>query len=334
VTMRQGVAIYGGFAGTESTRDQRNPSLYVATIDGANARRGVTLSSRSTLDGFTIIRGKATNGGGLYAVNCADCRISDCAFISNSAVGGGGAYVNNSSATIDRCLFKYNSARGINGENGYSNFYSYSSPNPVVRTPSTPGSGAGGGAAVIGGSLPVTISNCRFENNSATGGNGGNGAYNSYEKECIASVVNGANGGNAYGGAIAQSGATVLQLVNCVFWKNRAQGGMGGSPGYALVCYGFPGMPGRALGGAANVERIRAVNSTFEGNAVSSQLQASGGAIWCSSSGSVEIANSILFNNMDEIYGASGAIAATYSDIEGGFAGEGRSPSRRMRRPL
>ena len=52
VTMKEGVAIYGGFAGTEITRNARDWQSNLTSIDGQNTRRCVNGANNATLDGF------------------------------------------------------------------------------------------------------------------------------------------------------------------------------------------------------------------------------------------------------------------------------------------
>ena len=57
-----GVAIYGGFDGTETTRNQRDWDIHITTLDGNNYNHTIVLfynSSTSTnLDGFVLENGK------------------------------------------------------------------------------------------------------------------------------------------------------------------------------------------------------------------------------------------------------------------------------------
>jgi len=60
LTLKEQVSLYGGFAGTETARDQRDPSLHPAILDGDGysavfAPRDIT--HETVLDGFTIRNG-------------------------------------------------------------------------------------------------------------------------------------------------------------------------------------------------------------------------------------------------------------------------------------
>src|SRR5437879_5791241 len=86
--LRDGVNVYGGFAGFETDLSQRNVQQNATTLSGDLGQPGNTDNSyhvltaidltSTTLDGFTITGGNANNGGG-YAFEQAD---------------GGGLYIN------------------------------------------------------------------------------------------------------------------------------------------------------------------------------------------------------------------------------------------------
>ena len=74
--MKNGVGIYGGFAGTETMRSQRDPSANVTVLSGDIGSVGIagdnsfhvvttdsSVTSTGVLDGFTITAGQADGGG-------------------------------------------------------------------------------------------------------------------------------------------------------------------------------------------------------------------------------------------------------------------------------
>jgi predicted outer membrane repeat protein len=126
--MRSGVHIYGGFAGDETIRTQRNLDANPTWIDGSIARNGeaayhvVVGASYATLDGFTITGGNANSdsgfwndsGGGLYAKDASPV-VSNCHFVGNSAKRSGGAiYLYGGSITLENSHFDGNTS----GEDG------------------------------------------------------------------------------------------------------------------------------------------------------------------------------------------------------------------------
>lgn len=106
--LKSNVAVYGGFAGTETATAQRNLKTNVTTLSGDlgkndthpfghygdNANSVVRCYSitGAILDGVTITGGNGDGvGGGGVRNNMSSVTISNCRFIENSAEGSGGA---------------------------------------------------------------------------------------------------------------------------------------------------------------------------------------------------------------------------------------------------
>src|SRR6185436_340166 len=124
--MKNEVAIYGGFNGTETTLSQRNWSTNVTTLSGdigtpddnsdnsyhviANIENNIDYSA--VLDGFTITGGNAGAvyyGGGMRN-SATTPTINNCIFVGNTG-GEGGAVINEScSPKFTNCIFKENTA--------------------------------------------------------------------------------------------------------------------------------------------------------------------------------------------------------------------------------
>lgn len=111
VTMREGVAIYGGFAGTETARDQRDWTVNITTINGMGSSRCIFGANHSTLDGVTISGGyNPGSGGGMVNEACSPT-VANCTFNLNQAFNGGAIYNNNGAAPIvTHCTFTTNRA--------------------------------------------------------------------------------------------------------------------------------------------------------------------------------------------------------------------------------
>ena len=132
------VNLYGGFAGNESSLDQRSPDKYRTVLTGSGvlwhvvtagndvAKTGVT----AALDGLTIRDGNAQGpspapfatlfgpfayehdyGGGLYVAFGSNITVNNVQFLNNVAnQDGGGMFANNSNVTITNSRFVSNSA--------------------------------------------------------------------------------------------------------------------------------------------------------------------------------------------------------------------------------
>jgi parallel beta-helix repeat protein len=117
VELPPGVSLYGGFAGTETSKTQRNWNKNVTTLDGGGLGSVVTVipgaGTSTVLDGMTIQNGSGTvvgqwgdwtRGGGIYCVDSSPT-ISNDFITGNWAYGsfegsGGGIYLENSSAIV------------------------------------------------------------------------------------------------------------------------------------------------------------------------------------------------------------------------------------------
>ena len=189
--MIEGVAIYGGFAGTEIAINERtdfgvggiHETILSGDITGDNCYHvfyhpsGLNLSSTAILDGFTITDANANGiephdfGGGMYNY-ISSPTITNTSFMSNSAVNvGGGMYNYVSSPIITNATFLSNSA----GNGGCMFNYNNSSPTITNATFSLNSAVYSGGCMYNYSSSSLTLNNCIIWGNTAT--NDGNQFY-------------------------------------------------------------------------------------------------------------------------------------------------------------
>jgi hypothetical protein len=189
-----GVAIYGGFAGGETSLDERDWQTNVTTLTGDigtpgyiydNSYHVVTSSlndASAVLDGFIITYGYAdgsgtdANGGGMYNDVNSTPTVSNCTFSFNHADNsGGGMYNKNAGPILNNCTFSENTAGGNGG--GMSNNVA-TLPTPIPYPVLTGCSFSGNQAGDSGGGMynldtsPGLI-NCTFSENSAVVNGGG-----------------------------------------------------------------------------------------------------------------------------------------------------------------
>jgi hypothetical protein len=133
--LKNGVGVYGGFAGTETMRSQRNPVANLTTLSGEigvvgdatdNSYHVVTsdstVTSTGVLDGFTVTAGSADGatdptdrGGGAY-VNGGSPIFSRVVFTANHAGNrGGGVRVAAGSPSFTNCAFRGNTSISAGG---------------------------------------------------------------------------------------------------------------------------------------------------------------------------------------------------------------------------
>jgi uncharacterized repeat protein (TIGR02543 family) len=188
--LRNHLAIYGGFAGTETSLGQRewraHPTILSGDIDQDNLLTGnshhvVTGSdtdNSAILDGFTITAGNANGpgcpgtrcGGGIYNVNGSPKLANLFVRANAAALHGGGIYnYANSSPTLVNVSFSGNSAMYGSGMMNYSN------SSPLLANVSFSGNRAtvhGGGMLNYDNSSPL-LTNVTFSGNRATVHGGG-----------------------------------------------------------------------------------------------------------------------------------------------------------------
>jgi hypothetical protein len=117
------VALYGGFAGHESDREERRPQVWRTVLDGAKRAAVIDLLSydsqpiTTVISGFVIQYGRGHESGGLFIRRTGAVSILDNTFARNEAVNGAGIYCNGTGKTvITRNAFSNN--RAINSGGG------------------------------------------------------------------------------------------------------------------------------------------------------------------------------------------------------------------------
>jgi len=322
VVLEGGVHLYGGFAGGETARTQRDPAGNVTIIDGVNgrgpgmrARHVIVCVSNSTVDGFTITRGQADGaaapdncGGGIYCASVdATCVIANCTLHDNVAdESGGGMYNSAASPTVTSCTFSGNQTVLSGFNHGGGGMHNGLGSGPAITDCVFSGNYSaadGGGMYNTGGSSPAVFG-CAFSGNAAPSGSGG-GMYNVADSSpAVTACVFSNNLADSIGGGMCNEEASPT-VINGVFSGNAAATGSGG--GIGSVAYVGVSLP-------------VITNCTFWDNTA----LFSGGAVWSSNAG-VKVTNGILWGDVPDevdVVGA-GTVTITYSDVEGGYPGEG-----------
>ena len=220
ISLKRSVHVYGGFAGTETSRDQRDWTTHVTILDG-NAEGSVVSalvgSDLSAVDGFTIRNGSSGNGGGIYCFR-ASPTISNNTITGNSATAidasGGGVYCSGGFPTIAHNTIMGNSSSSSGG--GISCSYSSSLIAHNTITGNSAGS-SGGGVYSIGGS-PMIAGN-RVAANSASVVGGG-----VYCSEGSATIANNWITGNNLTSASSQGGGICSYYSSPMIANNTVTG--------------------------------------------------------------------------------------------------------------
>jgi len=112
VFLERGIEVYGGFAGFENSRDERNPAANSTVIDATGwGIRALTGADGAVLDGFTVTGGNAGGDGGGISVVGGVMTVTNCIIAGNtSAYWGGGVALSDSGSTLVNCVIAGNHA--------------------------------------------------------------------------------------------------------------------------------------------------------------------------------------------------------------------------------
>ena len=180
------------------------------SIDGNSTTHCIYLRGNSVIDGFSIINGKFSNGGGIFIHIYGT--VLNCIFTNNFASSGGGA-IRARDALISNCYFYANGAQnggGVNMQFGCSMIDCIFEKNFSTN----------GGAIYCDGANAGGISDCIISNNTA---NIGGGIYvgNSSDAAITNTVVE-YNSALFYGGGIAVESGNLSVAQNCNIHDNNA----------------------------------------------------------------------------------------------------------------
>ena len=300
------------FRGEEITLYSKNGSEYT-TIECQEGHRGFYFhsneDSNSVIRGFTIKNGKKTGS------NIPD--ETDSWSKNSSYPIGAGIYCEFSSPSIIDCIVedcstKYGGGIGIVGSSPYiADCVIQNCSN--IETLTT--SGYGGGIATI--DSDAVIVNTIINNNTGYNNSYGGGIYCSQSKVLLANCeirnnTRSSSGSLTGGGLYAVGAYSEIELQNCVIADNNAQSGAGIYSDSETVQY-----INDAYGQVAIACILRLTNCTIANNI--------GDGIYSEKS-DVFIRNSIIWGNSgqnvfidDSFY--EGIIL--YSDIQGGYSGQG-----------
>lgn len=170
ITLKSGVALYGGFSGNEITRDQRNWKTSVTVLDGNKGGTVVTCPASAVagtvVDGFTIRNGRnSLTGGGVI------CSSGSYPIISNNVItgnAGSGIQCSSCSPTISNNIISGN----VVEENPGGGIWC-SGGSPTITGNTITGNSAWGGGGIYCGTSSPVISNNVISGNLSHGSGGG-----------------------------------------------------------------------------------------------------------------------------------------------------------------
>ena len=308
-----GVALYGGFAGTETALEERDWDAHPTVLSGADdptpedgltggTFHVVTGASGATLDGFTITGGGVLlpetedwwdeidieehyRGGGMYNVGCDETLVvSHCIFSENFLTYGMGAgmYNEDSSPLVTECVFQGNRGSICQdyptpcgpGGGAMANIES----SPVVADSSFEGNRAENGGAILNDSSSLQIAGCSFSENTAIGGAA---IFGGDEHLVVADSSFDANATSTHDVTFGAGGAIAWGAGNLTISRSTFRGNTAGDGG-AVVVYGTS---------------LAIVDSAFGGNSLHNGISGSGAGILLADGADAEIVSSVFSNN-------------------------------------
>jgi len=248
--LASGVALYGGFAGGETDRSQRDPGANPTILTGEigdpqetddNSEHIVVaknMNDSAVFDGFTVTASHTHSGdGGGLKISKSSLAVENCSFIGNSASDGGAVFIESysyaqTSSHFSNCSFSGNSAQhdggavAVSGKNSSVDF---------VNCTFVKNSARNGGAIHIGFLFHLQLVNCCLSGNSAEIDGGAITGSNSLlvVTNCTISGNSASRGGGIFAYFISSS--SNLTLENCIVWNNMANGDTS-SPSASIDC--------------------------------------------------------------------------------------------------
>ncbi|MBK8966238.1 MAG: choice-of-anchor Q domain-containing protein [Saprospiraceae bacterium] len=303
-TLMAGVAVYGGFNGTEATLAARNPATNTTILSGDlngddvagnftmnrtdNSRHVIQMipatvpAGAAQVDGFTIMGGhtlegaanpdSSRRGGGILATERLTVR--NCTFTHNFAESGAGVMalgVSASGVVIDNCLFESN-AGTTNSAGAYLFGLIDGEVNKCIFRNNT----TNRGCLQVRVCANITIDSCLIENNAAPA-NTCAGLYTFSTISIVTNTIIRGNTANAAAGWYndGRDGGDMLEVDNCILENNTATGFGGGfynwQGTYSMKNSIFRGNSGSNAGGLYNDGRefdsqFSIENCLFENN--------------------------------------------------------------------
>lgn len=209
--LRNGVSIYGGFAGTEHSRAWRDWTENETILSGDLLEDDVDVPPEELRTEPT----RAENSYHVVTGSGTDATAVLDGFIITGGNGhpfGGGVYNNAGSPTLTNCTLTGNSANLAGG--GLYNTYS----NPKLTNCTVSGNAATFGGGLINLESSPLVANCVFCGNYAISRGGGMYNYLSWPK--LTNCTFSGNNSNE-GGGICNSNA-YPEIINCIIWGNTA----------------------------------------------------------------------------------------------------------------
>jgi len=240
--IKAGVATYGGFAGGETERGQRDflanvcvasgdllgNDTSVASTRNDNSYHVLTAAAGTTgvFDGFTVRGGNSNasanndRGGGILCLSSQSPTVRNCLFVDNRCTFGGGAgYVNGSAPKFLNCDFVDNLGGAYGGA-----FDCAGAGQVTFQDCRFFGNQAARAGALEFFSSQPRVTNCLFVGNRATGSGGGGAIWlGNSTAAVIRNVTVVGNFANQTSAGIYNTGGS-SSVANSIVWGNTGPG--------------------------------------------------------------------------------------------------------------
>ena len=296
--LKNNVIIKGGYAGSgKPDPNVRNFELYETILSGdllGNDTGGLDDPSRND-NSFHILTGTETNASAIldgFTITAGNASMDE------EIPYGGAMLALYGSPTLQNCIFNRNLAYA-----GGAICYLFESSAHLTNCSFT-GNSAQIGGALVGSGCIFTLKNCTFTGNS---GDWGGAFYNEVSPATIINCVFRANTSSTAGGAILNF-LSSSWFYNCLFTGNS--------------CSQYGGAMYYWYGSSPHLYNCTFTdNSALDGNSIAcSDLE----IVEPPLSSNVRAINCIFRNGGSEIFNNNDSvITITYSDIQGGWTGEG-----------
>lgn len=215
--LKNGVSLYGGFNGSETSLDERNPTVYLTRLSG-----NIGDTTRSTDNSLHVIRGKGLDDKVIIDGLIISDGYSIGSFFPPTDPDGAGMYLTgspdlaDSRPVIQNCVFEKNYAANAGGALFMADvdpddpFMQKNLINPVIINCTFKGNRAltqGGAILKQGATLnqdTFSLNTCKFIGNYILS-NGGGAVY------------------------FSEIGSSIISMENCLFKSDSAFGGVGGA---------------------------------------------------------------------------------------------------------
>jgi parallel beta-helix repeat protein len=196
--LKEGVKMYGGFAGSETSLAQRDLSFTVnkSILDASNGpgvliNSNLLLTNAAVMDGFTITG--VNNGPAIQNGPGSSPMLVNVTVTGNSYTG---MYIDNSSPVLINCIFSGNQSPSVGG----GLLIASGSPT-LINCLISGNTAAGNGGGIFSASSAPTIINCTIVGNTSAAQGGGIASQSGVSPKLYNSIISGNNTGIYYQGS-------------------------------------------------------------------------------------------------------------------------------------